>query len=71
MINENCISNRYQSQVFASSGVAHEASILKPTLVLTAALFLMMAPDPDAKVIAELTSNFIVPTAQVEFLPQD
>lgn len=34
--------------------------MLKPTLLLATALFLVCAPAPDAKVIAELSANFIV-----------
>ena len=34
---------------------------LKPTLILTTLLFLMAAPEPDSRDIAEFTANFIVP----------
>lgn len=33
----------------------------KPTLLLATALFLISAPQPDSRTIAELTHNFIVP----------
>jgi len=35
---------------------------IKPTLLLAAALFLMSAPEPDSRAVAEMTRNFIVPT---------
>ncbi|MFT5141060.1 MAG: hypothetical protein ACI9CB_002731 [Rhodothermales bacterium] len=38
-----------------------EVRIMKTTLLLATTLFLVTAPAPDAKGIAELTSNFIVP----------
>ena len=34
---------------------------LKPTLILTTLLFLLAAPEPDSRDIAEFTANFIVP----------
>lgn len=34
---------------------------LKPTLLLALAFFMATAPNPDSKVIAEMTANFIVP----------
>ncbi len=37
---------------------------IKPTLLLAAALFLMSAPEPDARAVAEMTRNFIVPTSE-------
>lgn len=37
-----------------------DSTMLKPTLLLATALFLVCAPAPDAKVIAELSANFIV-----------
>ena len=33
---------------------------LKPTLILTALLFLLVAPAPDSHDISEMTANFIV-----------
>lgn len=33
---------------------------LKPVLLLTALLFLIMAPAPDAKDIAEMSGNFLI-----------
>lgn len=35
--------------------------MLKPTLVLTTLLFLLVAPAPDSNDIAEMTGNFLVP----------
>lgn len=35
---------------------------IKPTLLLAAALFLISAPQPDSRAVAEITRNFIVPT---------
>ena len=35
---------------------------IKPVLVLAMALFLVSAPDPDSRAIAEMTANFIVPS---------
>lgn len=37
-----------------------QRGILKPTLVLTALLFLLVAPAPDSHDISEMTANFIV-----------
>ena len=34
----------------------------KLTLLLATALFLVSAPQPDSRTIAEMTANFIVPT---------
>lgn len=33
----------------------------KPTVLLAMALFLVSAPDPDSRAVAEMTANFIVP----------
>ena len=38
-----------------------EVPEMKSTILLAVALFLISAPEPDAKDIAEMTSNFIVP----------
>ncbi|HEY5774601.1 MAG TPA: hypothetical protein VIS57_00825 [Xanthomonadales bacterium] len=35
-------------------------SMIKPTLILTALLFLLIAPTPDSRDIAEMTANFLV-----------
>jgi len=35
--------------------------ILKPTLILTTLLFLLVAPVPDSRDIADITANFMVP----------
>ena len=36
--------------------------MLKPTLILTTLLFLIFAPAPDSRDIAEMTADFLVPT---------
>jgi hypothetical protein len=38
-----------------------EVTAMKSVILLTAALFLLSAPPPDAADIAEMTANFIVP----------
>jgi hypothetical protein len=43
-------------------------SFLKHTLLLTVALFLIMAPAPDAYDVKEMTANFIVPVTLPDFL---
>ena len=35
--------------------------MLKPTLILTTLLFLLVAPAPDSNDIAEMTANFMIP----------
>jgi hypothetical protein len=35
--------------------------MLKPTLILTTLIFLLVAPEPDSQVIAEMTANFLIP----------
>ena len=35
---------------------------IKPTVLLAMAIFLVSAPDPDSRAIAEMTANFIVPS---------
>ena len=40
-----------------------QRDILKPTLVLTTLLFLLVAPAPDSRDIAEMTGNFLVPSS--------
>ena len=37
-----------------------QRSILKPTLILSTLLFLLVAPTPDANDLAEMTANFLV-----------
>ena len=37
--------------------------MLKPTLILTTLIFLIFAPVPDSRDIADLTANFLVPTS--------
>ena len=38
-----------------------QRGMLKPTMILTTLLFLLVAPAPDSNDIAEMTSNFLVP----------
>ena len=38
-----------------------QRGMLKPTLVLTTLLFLLVAPAPDSNDIAEMTANFMIP----------
>jgi hypothetical protein len=68
MHSEYLVSDKLHEGVLATRELDCEVSIFKPSLVLAVALFLMIAPDPDAKVISELTSNFIVPAQQVEYM---
>lgn len=37
-----------------------QRDMLKPTLILTTLLFLLVAPAPDSNDIAEMTANFLV-----------
>ncbi len=37
-------------------------SMLKPTLILATLLFLIVAPAPDSRDIAEMTADFLVPS---------
>ncbi len=43
-----------------SAELRGQDSPLKPILLLTALLFLIMAPAPDAKDIAEMSANFLI-----------
>lgn len=43
-----------------SAELCGQDSSLKPILLLTALLFLIMAPAPDASDIAEMSANFLV-----------
>jgi len=45
--------------------------MLKPTMILTTLLFLILAPAPDSRDIAEMTANFLVPTSQSVLLASD
>ena len=38
-----------------------QRGMLKPTLLLTTLLFLLVAPAPDSNDIAEMTANFMIP----------
>lgn len=37
-----------------------QRGMLKPTLILTTLLFLLVAPAPDSNDLAEMTGNFLV-----------
>lgn len=59
----------YRPQVFPDGRPARRAEInyqhiqrglLKPTLVLTTLLFLLVAPAPDSRDLAEMTGNFLL-----------
>ena len=45
--------------------------MLKPTMILTTLLFLMFAPAPDSRDIAEMTANFLVPSNHSVLLASD
>ncbi len=43
----------------------------KPTMILTTLLFLMFAPAPDSRDIADISANFLVPTSHSVLLASD
>lgn len=43
----------------------------KPTMILTTLIFLIFAPEPDSRDIAEVTANFLVPTSHSVLLASD
>ena len=45
--------------------------MLKQALILTTLFFLMLAPAPDSRDIAEMTANFLVPTCSSVLLASD
>ena len=45
--------------------------MLKPMLILTTLFFLMLAPAPDSRDIAEMTAYFLVPTGSSVLLASD
>ena len=45
--------------------------MFKETLILTTLFFLMFAPAPDSRDIAEMTANFLVPTNHSVLLASD
>jgi len=51
--------------------MSRTASTLKPTVLLATMLFLVIAPQPDASDIAEMTANFIVPDQQAALMASD
>ena len=50
---------------------SQDVNFLKPTLILTTLLFLMIAPAPDSRDISEMTANFLVPTSQSVLLADE
>lgn len=38
-----------------------QRGMLKPTMILTTLLFLLVAPAPDSNDFAEMTANFLIP----------
>lgn len=48
-----------------------QRSMLKPTLVLTTLLFLLVAPAPDSNDFAEMTANFLVPQQNSGLMASD
>ena len=50
---------------------SQDDNILKPMLILTILVFLMCAPAPDSREIAEMTANFLVPTSHSVLLASD
>ena len=50
---------------------SQDDSMLKQALILTTLLFLMFAPVPDSRDIAEMTANFLVPTSHSVLLASD
>ena len=50
---------------------SQDDSMLKPTLILTTLVFLIFAPVPDSRDIAELTANFLVPTSHSVLLASE
>ena len=47
-------------QTIELSGSKRNESIIKPTLILATLLFLIIAPEPDSRDIAEMSANFLV-----------
>ena len=45
--------------------------MLKPMLILTTLFFLMLAPAPDSRDIAEMTAYFLAPTGSSVLLASD
>ena len=43
------------------SGSKQNESMIKPTLILATLLFLIIAPEPDSRDIAEMSANFLAP----------
>jgi hypothetical protein len=50
----------YPDRKSISEDLCVHDSMLKPTLILTTLLFLLIAPTPDSRDIAEMTANFLV-----------
>lgn len=45
--------------------------MMKPTLLLATAIFLITAPAPDARDITEMSAGFIVPDAQTALMASE
>ena len=71
MVRDIYIYDSVQHRVLATQSQDQEDPIFKPVMVLAFALFLLTAPAPDLSVIAEMTSNFIVPASHSSVLPLD
>jgi hypothetical protein len=50
----------YPDRKSISEDLCVHGSMLKPTMILTTLLFLLIAPTPDSRDIAEMTANFLV-----------
>jgi hypothetical protein len=50
----------YPDRKSESEDLGVHVGMLKPTLILTTLLFLLIAPTPDSRDIAEMTANFLV-----------
>lgn len=48
-----------------------QPGMLKPTLILTTLLFLLVAPAPDSNDIAEMTANFLAPSHQLGLMASE
>jgi hypothetical protein len=65
-------SNRWQvvvsaenpARMLGSAERCEQDSSLKPILLLTSLLFLLIAPAPDARDIAEMSANFLIVKSQ-------
>jgi len=53
-------SYRHQVNMSVTDAISPHERMLKPILVLTTLLFLIVAPEPDSKTISEMTANLLV-----------